>query len=158
MKTRFLLLGLVVLLVVTGCRKPEASSDSEIVYRENALSSRYSEFPKLPVITVEPDPDGVTLEGVGFAADGGYIMVSYSGPKELLSTFRQDDVYVYDESTRGVYKDIPVMPIIGPLVGKPGTDGQKGYTMLLNYYGGIKSGSVVSVVLGKYKREHYVIP
>ncbi len=158
MKTRFLLLGLVALLVVTGCRKPEASSDSEIVYRENVLSSRYLEFPKLPVVTVEPDPDGVTLQGVGFAADGGYIMVSYSGPVTIIHTFRQDDVYVYDETTRGVYKDIPVVPILGPLQGKPVNDDQMAYTMLKNYYGGIKSGSVVSVVLGKYKREHYVIP
>jgi hypothetical protein len=40
---------------------------------------------------------------------------------------------------------------------KPKTDGQPGYVMLNNTNMGLKSGSTVIVVLGKYKRVHYIV-
>ena len=53
-----------------------------------------------------------------------------------------------------MYKEIPVMPIVGPLMGRPKIEGQVAYMMLINYGNGITKESKVSVVMGKYKREH----
>lgn len=160
MKARvFLLLAILLLVTMTGCGKAEESPDSQIIpYQERTVSGRYAEFSKLPVVTSEPDPDGVTFEGVGFGADGDYIMVGFTAPLELAGSVQQGFIYVVDEETKVIYKDIPVMPIVGPLIGRPTKEGQGGYVMLLNYSRSVKSGSVVTVVLGNYKREHVKVP
>jgi len=102
----------------------------------------------------ETDPAGVELLTVGFAADGYYIMVSFKSPPEAVEDWWQGSIYVIDESTGTVYEDIPVAPNIGLLLAKPQQEGQIGYAMLNNYGAGIRYGSVVSVVLGNFKREH----
>ncbi|MDD5082802.1 MAG: hypothetical protein PHU08_05450 [Dehalococcoidales bacterium] len=159
-----ILLASMLAVLAAGCGKEEplpamgkveTNPNQEI---SGGSAARYSKFPVIPVAASEPDGDNVTLLGVGFSGDNAYIMVAYTGNKDLISRWVQDDVYIVDEATMGVYKDIPVMPIKGPLIGRPAHDGQPGYCMLMNYYNGIKSGSVVTVVLGNYKREHYVIP
>jgi hypothetical protein len=40
---------------------------------------------------------------------------------------------------------------------KPQEAGQEGYYMLINAGAGIKAGSLVTVVLGNYKREHITV-
>jgi hypothetical protein len=83
--------------------------------------------------------------------------VGFKVPPRTAENWWQGSVYVIDEGTGTVYKDIPVAPIIGPLLAKPVEEGQIGYAMLNNYRNGVKSGSVVSVVLGKFKREHITV-
>ena len=144
-----------VIILAGGCGKSEEAPT--IQFMRNQGSSRYSQFYKLPVVAQEPDPDGVSFRGIGFAADGDYIMVRFAAPQSQSQLWQQDYIYVVDEGTRGVYKDIPVAPVVGPLIGRPAQDGQIGYVMLFNYYKGIKNGSKVSVVLGNYKREHIVV-
>ena len=158
MKMRLTLILVVMLVLITSCGKSEESStDSQIVYANSGSSNnptRYSQFTKFPVVTTEPDPDGISFESIGFAADGAYLMVQFKAPINQSQLWQQDYIYVVDEATRGVYKDIPIMPVVGPLIGRPVREGQSGYVMLANYYQGIKNGSIVTVVLGNYKREH----
>lgn len=161
MKTKFLFLAILVLVLFTGCGKAEEPVESQIISYQGATSgsdsSRYSNFARLPVATSEPDPDGVSFEGIGFAADNAYIMVEFIAPQSQSQLWQKDYIYVVDEETSGVYKDIPVMPIVGPLIGRPVDENRPGYVMLINYYQGIKSGSVVTVVIGNYKREHITV-
>ena len=55
-------------------------------------------------------------------------------------------------------KDVPMVPVIGPLFERPKNENQLAYVMLVNPSFNIKSGSVLTVVLGNYKREHYTVP
>jgi hypothetical protein len=105
----------------------------------------------------EPDPDGAQLLSVGFGADGILVSVGYTAPPKLAQSWRQGNVYIVDERTGIVYDDVPVVPVLGPLFSKPHTDGQAAYVMLSNPTSAIKSGAVVTVVLGNYKRLHVTV-
>jgi len=97
----------------------------------------------------------VELVGVGFAAEGGFIAVQFKAPKEISDKWMQGNVYVVDEATGAVYDDIPMMPILGPLLARPPRTDQLGYVMFKNLAGhGLKSGDLVTVVLGNFKQEH----
>ena len=106
---------------------------------------------------VEPDADGVSLSDIGTAEDGAMIIIHFTGPAKLIQSWNQGSIYLVDEATGTAFNQIPVAPVIGPLFGKPQKDGQSGYVMLSNPGNGIKPGSVVTAVLGKYKREHVTV-
>jgi len=99
--------------------------------------------------------EAVELVSVGFAADTGFIAVQFKAPKKVSDTWRDDNVYVLDEATGTKYNEIPMVPIVGPLFARPLHAGQLGYVMFKNAGGhGLKSGDLVTVVLGEFKREH----
>ena len=58
-----------------------------------------------------------------------------------------------DESTQTVYDDIPVVPVLGALFGRPVEDGQIGYVMFANLPP-LAAGAQVTVVLGGFRQEH----
>jgi hypothetical protein len=64
------------------------------------------------------------------------------------------NVSVTDEATGTVYNEIPVMPKIGPLIGRPKLEGQMGYVMLVHNPPALKPGAVVTAKLGEYTFEH----
>jgi hypothetical protein len=101
---------------------------------------------------VEPDPDGGRLVEISSAADGILVKVSFEAPVKLAQNWHQGSIYIIDEGSGKIYNNIPIAPIIGPLFSKPLRDGQQGYAMLSDPYSEIKSGSVVTAVLGNYKR------
>lgn len=104
---------------------------------------------------VEEAAGAVVVVGVGFAADTGFIAVTFKAPKKISDTWSQGTVYVVDEATGDVYDDIPMMPILGPLLARPPRADQLGYVMFQNAGGrGIHSGDLVTVVLGDFKQEH----
>ncbi len=105
----------------------------------------------------EASASGVELLGVGFGADGQYINVQFKAPPKVAQQWRQGNVYVIEETKGVIYKDIPIMPILGPLLGRPQHEGQIGYVMLYNTSGGIRPGSVVTVVLGDFRQEHVTV-
>lgn len=115
-------------------------------------------LPEVPVATTEPDADGVEFTGVSISGEEAYIVVQFKASPKTVQGWTQGTVYVVDEKTSAIYKDVPVAPIIGPLLGRPVEEGQLGYVMLFNQQDGIKPGSVVSVILGKYKRVHVTVP
>jgi hypothetical protein len=161
MRLASILIATSVLATVANCSSAPPPPEAETIQitGAGAIEAQSMRVPpsRIPLATAEPDPDGATLLGVGMAGDGAYVAVSYRAPVALARTWIQDSVYVVDEKTQLVYKDIPIMPVIGPLIGRPGQDGQPGYVMLQNYYQVLRAGSVVTVVLGNYRREHVTV-
>lgn len=107
--------------------------------------------------TVEPDADGVELLGASIASDGRFVIIYFKGPTELIQNWWEGSVYVIDEITDTTYYDIPTAPVIGPFFAKPIERGQVGYVMLNNPNYSLIKGSIVTVVLGTYMRQHVQI-
>ncbi len=83
----------------------------------------------------------VEVLGVGFAGDVGMIMVRFLAPPDEAEKWWQGSVSVTDEDNGAVYNEIPVMPKIGPLIGRPKIEGQAGYVMLVNNPPILRSGA-----------------
>jgi len=116
----------------------------------------------LPTLPSEEEPAGTlpqTIEvlRVGFAGEGGMIHIQFRAPPKEAAKWWQGDVQVIDEKTQNSYNEIPVMPKIGPLIGRPKREGQLGYVMLSNVPPYLQPGAVVTVVLGNYKFEHVTV-
>lgn len=99
----------------------------------------------------------IELLGVGYAADGAYIMVRYKVPPRLAMTWQPGDLYVIDEATGATYDEIPFMPKIGYLIGKPAQEDQEAYVMLVNRDPVLKPGAKVTVVLEPFTQEDVVV-
>ncbi len=105
----------------------------------------------------EPEPtplQTVEVTGVGFAGEGGLIIVRFRAPPDVAEKWWQGSVAVTDEASGAVYNEIPLMPKIGPLIGRPKREGQLGYVMLVNAPPYLQRGAIVTVVLGNYTFEH----
>jgi len=107
--------------------------------------------------TEEAAVAGVELLSVGFAADGELIIVNYRADPRVAQKFWPGVLSVVDEATGAVYNEVPVMPVIGPLIARPKMTGQLGYVMLVNTPPGLRAGSLVTVVLGDFKQEHVTV-
>jgi hypothetical protein len=101
-----------------------------------------------------PTAQSVEVLRVGFGADGAMIHIQFRAPPDIVAKWWQGSVSVIDEATGTVYNEIPVMPRIGPLIGRPARAGQLGYVMLVNAPPYLRPGAEVTVVLGKYTFEH----
>jgi hypothetical protein len=95
----------------------------------------------------------VRLLGVALAADNAYVMVQFQAPPGLARTWQQGDVSVTDEASHAVYDQIPLVPLLGALFGKPVEDGQTGYVMFWNLPP-LAKGAQVTVALGGFRQEH----
>jgi hypothetical protein len=125
----------------------------------SSVASQATEIQATPGITAtdKASLSRVELLRVDFAAEGKYIYVEFRAPPRVARQWRQGNVSVIDEATGIIYNGIPVAPIIGPLIAQPVREGQIGYVMLTNDGLGIKSGSVVTVMLGDFKQEHVTV-
>jgi hypothetical protein len=99
-------------------------------------------------------PTPVEVTSVGFAAEGGLIVVRFRAPPSEAAKWWPGSVSVADEATGTIYDEIPVMPRIGPLIGRPKREGQPGYVMLVNAPPGLPEDARVTVLLGAYTFEH----
>jgi len=99
----------------------------------------------------------VEVVSVGLAGEGGLIIIRFLAPVKVAERWWQGSVSVEVESSDEIYNEIPVLPRVGPLIGRPKIDGQYGYVMLVNSPPGLQSGSLVTVVLGDYRFEHIVV-
>lgn len=99
----------------------------------------------------------IRLVHVGFAANGEYIHVEYFAPPVLIAQWRQGLFSVIDETTGEVYNEVPVMPIVGPMIGRPVKPEQMAYVMLVNRLPRLTAGAKVTVVLDKFRFEHIVV-
>ena len=150
-------------LALTMTLTPGCNRGNEVTATINTiLSDTVATVDLIPLSQIqetasEPDPDGAQLLMVNFSANGGYIDVQFTAPYELTQNWWQGSIYVSDESTGMLYYQIPVMPVVGPLMGKPRYFGQKGYCMLVNQAPWLAPGSLITVVLGNYKRLHVII-
>jgi hypothetical protein len=129
---------------------------------QETLANRPTELPSqpgtpaatAPLLVGLTDESKVEIIRVSFAGEGAYIYVEFMAPPKIAQTWWQGSVSVVDEATGTVYEEIPVAPIIGPLIGKPNHAGQLGYIMLVNAPTPLQVGSLVTVTLGGYKFEH----
>jgi hypothetical protein len=96
----------------------------------------------------------VQVTGVGLAAEGGFLLVNFLAPPEVATSWYQGAVWVQDEATGQLYSEIGVIPVVGPLFGRPVEPGQPGYVMLVNNPNPLAPGAIVTVVLGDYRFEH----
>lgn len=100
------------------------------------------------------EPTPVEVLGVGFAGEGGMIMVRFLASPDEAEKWWPGSVSVSDEGNGEVYNEIPVMPKVGPLIGRPKFENQPGYVMLMNVPPYLQPGALVTVVLGDYTFEH----
>jgi hypothetical protein len=103
---------------------------------------------------LESQEPAVEVVRVGFSAEGGMIHIQFRAPPDVATKWWQGSVSVTDEATGTTFNEIPVMPRIGPLIGRPLREGQLGYVMLMHTPPALKPGSKVTVVLGKYEFKH----
>jgi hypothetical protein len=150
----FFLVASLLSLVLTGCGN---SVSGEALPAITPWEAEAVKMPDVPVTSAEPDKDGVEFKGVSLATDMGFITVDFMAPVKVADAWQEGSIYVIDEKTGIAYKDIPRAPLMGPLFGKPKTEGQLGYVMLINQKAGLAKGSAVSVIIGNYKRVHAVI-
>jgi len=104
-----------------------------------------------PVIASQGDVD---LINVTFAADSGFIMINFIAPPRLSSELYQGRISVTDEATGEVYDEIPVIPVIGPLIARPVQEGQRSYVMLVNRPPWLLPGALVTVIIADARFEH----
>jgi hypothetical protein len=129
-----------------------AASTSIIETPDSAATTLESgESVHFPVLAHEGDVD---LLGVSLAADGGFIIVNFMAPLRFTSELYQGKASVTDEATGEVYNEIPYMPVIGPLIGRPAQVGQPSYVMLVNQAPSIRPGNMVTIVLGEVVFKH----
>ncbi len=103
-------------------------------------------------------PGKLKLLGVGFATEGAFIIVNFTGSAAESRRLMQGTVSVKDEATGAVYSSVPSMPRIGPLIGHTRSDSQVGYVMLINPRDKpLQPGARVTVVLGTLKVEHVTV-
>ena len=96
----------------------------------------------------------VELMGVTFGVDGALIVVNFRASPEAAQKFWPGVLSVMDEATGTLFNEVPVMPVIGPLIARPREEGQLGYVMFVHEPAVLRSGSLVTVVLDTFKQEH----
>jgi len=100
------------------------------------------------------DVSAVDLLSVGFAAEGGFVIVNYRALPQVAQTFWPGVLSVTDEASGTVFNEVPLMPLIGPLIARPVEAGQIGYVMLVHTPPVLRRGALVTVALGDYTFEH----
>lgn len=136
-------------IATPAAEQPSAIQPAETPANNPAASAPASAQPQATQVPVE-------VTSVGFAAEGGMIIVRFLAPAKEAAKWWQGSVQVIQESSQQVYEQIPVMPIIGPLIGRPKQDGQAGYVMLYHDPALLKEGDLLTVTLGNYKFEHII--
>jgi len=96
----------------------------------------------------------VELLWVGFAADGAFVIVNYVAHPAAAQAFWPGMLSVTDEASGTVFNEVPVMPVIGPLIARPLEAGQPGYVMLVHAPAILRPGSLVTVDLAGHRFEH----
>jgi hypothetical protein len=160
-----ILLSFAMPVFFTGCSSEKLPQITDSLVSNEPAETTIQESPVLALRNIssikitseEPDPDGGELLGVGFAADGNYIIVSFKAPVDLADKWIEGSIFIVDEKTDTNYWDIPTVPVLGLLLGKPKEKGQMGYAMLKNNPNKLEKGDLVTVILGNYKREHVKI-
>ncbi|MDH4139902.1 MAG: hypothetical protein OEV43_04960 [Coriobacteriia bacterium] len=150
-----------ILLAFCGCASEEAPPATVREYQEptqtvdplaDASQGGYeSSTSPLPEGLRRELEEQVQLINVAYAADGGYLIVNFLAPPRLAILWQPGELYVVDQTTGAKYDNIPFMPKIGRLIGRPVQEGQPGYVMLQNQPP-LKPNSKVTVVLGAFRK------
>jgi hypothetical protein len=134
--------------------RPEGNTMDATAKAAAAAATEQAGSPIFEETPAPGDETRVEILNVAYAADGGMLIVNYKASPKIAGTFWPGGLSITDEATGTVYNEVPVMPIIGPLIGRPVEQGQPGYVMFVNTPPGLPRGSLVTVVLGNYSFEH----
>lgn len=141
--------------------QPSAPAPTTFVVVDNLSSGEDalpSEAEDEQIDSEEEDRDSkeerVEIVSIGYGADGGMLVIHFIAPVTVVQTLFQGQVSIMDETNGAIYNEIPVIPKVGPLIGRPIEYGQLGYVMLVNTPPGLPPGSLVTVLLGEYTFEH----
>jgi hypothetical protein len=96
----------------------------------------------------------IELLDVGYAGEGGFIIVRFHATRKAADDLWPGRLSVTDEATGAIYAEVPLMPVVGLLVGRPRSFDQIGYVMFTNSPPGLPPGSLVTIKLGKLTQEH----
>lgn len=96
----------------------------------------------------------IELLDVGFAADGDFILVRFHATRKAADDLWPGRLSVTDEASGVTYAEVPLMPTVGLLIGRPRSFGPPGYVMFTNAPTRLAPGSLVTVRLGKLNQEH----
>jgi hypothetical protein len=107
--------------------------------------------------TEEADSTAIQIVRVEVGTETGLILVQFKAPPAMARKWQQGMVYVVDEATGTLYNEIPVLPVVGPLFGRPKEAGQIGHVELVNMNSSLRRGALVTVVLGSFKQEHVTV-
>jgi hypothetical protein len=141
------------IIPISACEKSSNSETlSTIVTNPPATPLNTVDLDKYILTETEPDPDGAQLFSVSIGANDEMIGVNYTASPLLAQRWFQGDVFVVNEANNRAYRDTVLMPVVGWLFQRPAEYGQIASVMLIN--NGLKSGDRVTVILGKYKRQH----
>jgi len=153
------IIGFILIFFTISLPACDRSSSSEtlttIVTNQPATPVDAIDIKKYILSETEPDPDGAELFSVTVGANNEMIGVNYTAPPQLAQRWIQGDVFVVNEANNRVYRDTVLMPVVGWLFQRPAAFGQIASVMLIN--NGLKNGDQVTVVLGKYRRQHIII-
>lgn len=75
-------------------------------------------------------------------------------PSGVDVTWRKGGRTLGQDQGGNVFNEVPLMPLIGPLIARPVEDGQPGYFMVVHAPASLRSGSPVTVQLADYTFEH----
>jgi len=139
-----------------------AAATPTTLVQPSALPAEPTALPRTTPPTVADTPlaptasvsDTVQVLSATTAAEGAFVVVNFMAPPEVAGTWYQGAVWLEDEATGALYSEIAVLPVVGPLFGRPVEPGQPGYVMLVNEPRPLGPGAVVTVVLGDYRFEH----
>lgn len=148
--------------LVLGAQRPNAEPTATVARSLPAV------LPTSPPPELEPAPPpaseipessaGVTatveLLSVGFGAEGAYVVANYIAPPVIAQTFWPGVLSITDEASGTVFNEVPLVPLIGPLIARPIEDGQPGYFMVVHSPAILRHGSLVTVELAGYIFEH----
>jgi len=134
-----------------GTPAPPSAAEADAAVRPSASPEGKA------AATESTESSAVVLLRVEIGRETGLISVQYTAPPRVAGRWWQGSVSVTDEATGTVYNEIPVLPIVGPLISRPIRAGQFGYVMLANAPTPLAPGAVVTVVLGEYKFEHQTV-
>jgi hypothetical protein len=136
---------------------PTSAVENQLVYvspTPASMSATPIPEQETSVISAAGEATAVEVLAVDFAAEGGMIMVRFLAPPEEAEKWWPGTVSVMDEGNDVVYREIPVLPKVGPLIGRPKVAGQPGYVMLVNAPPYLEPGVLVTVELGSHRFEH----
>ena len=78
------------------------------------------------------------------------IIVRFKAPRKAADDIWPGRVSLTDEATGTVYNEVPAMPMVGPLIGRPSSRARSGYVMFINIPPGLPADTLVTVQLDIY--------
>jgi hypothetical protein len=121
-----------------------------------AIPARPTE--QVPAPSSEAGQESLAVEVVSIqvASQSGFLVLQYKADPTFVGKLSPTQFYLRDEATGTEYRDIPTLPSMGLMFGRPQRAGQIA-TVLFSNVGNLQPGATMTVVIGSIKHEHVVL-